>query len=33
MVRLVDLGVDGVISDLPTTLAGVLRRSGVAWER
>jgi glycerophosphoryl diester phosphodiesterase len=33
MVRLVDLGADGVISDLPTTLAGVLRRSGVAWER
>ena len=31
MERLVDLGVDGVISDLPTTLAGVLRRRGAAW--
>ena len=27
MERLVDLGVDGIISDLPTTLSGVLRRS------
>lgn len=32
MERLVDLGVDGIISDLPTTLAGVLAARGVAWE-
>jgi len=31
MERLVDLGVDGIISDLPTTLAGVLATRGVAW--
>jgi glycerophosphoryl diester phosphodiesterase len=31
MQRLVDLGVDGIISDLPTTLSGVLSRRGVAW--
>ncbi|HEX3946233.1 MAG TPA: glycerophosphodiester phosphodiesterase [Acidimicrobiales bacterium] len=31
MERLVDLGVDGIISDLPTTLAGVLAGRGVAW--
>ncbi len=28
MGRLVDLGVDGIISDLPTTLVGLLRRQG-----
>jgi hypothetical protein len=32
MERLVDLGVDGIISDVPTTLAGVLASRGVAWE-
>ena len=32
MERLVDLGVDGIISDLPTVLSDVLRRSGVAWD-
>jgi glycerophosphoryl diester phosphodiesterase len=31
MARLVDLGVDGIISDLPTTLVGLLRQGGVAW--
>ena len=31
MERLVDLGVDGIISDLPTTLCGVLAGRGVAW--
>jgi glycerophosphoryl diester phosphodiesterase len=31
MERLVGLGVDGIISDLPTTLTGVLRAQGVAW--
>jgi glycerophosphoryl diester phosphodiesterase len=31
MDHLVDLGVDGIISDLPTTLAGVLDRRGVAY--
>jgi glycerophosphoryl diester phosphodiesterase len=32
MERLLGLGVDGIISDLPTTLAGVLSQAGVAWE-
>jgi glycerophosphoryl diester phosphodiesterase len=32
MERLVALGVDGIISDLPTTLAGVLAEKGVAWD-
>jgi glycerophosphoryl diester phosphodiesterase len=31
MDHLVGLGVDGIISDLPTTLAGVLDRRGVAY--
>jgi glycerophosphoryl diester phosphodiesterase len=31
MEHLVDLGVDGLISDLPTTLSGVLGRRGVTW--
>jgi len=31
MQRLVGLGVDGIISDLPTTLSGELRGLGVAW--
>jgi glycerophosphoryl diester phosphodiesterase len=32
MERLVDLGVDGIISDLPTTLCGVLAARSVAWD-
>jgi glycerophosphoryl diester phosphodiesterase len=32
MERLVGLGVDGIISDLPTTLSGVLSKMGVAWD-
>lgn len=31
MERLCDLGVDGIISDVPTELVRVLRRRGVAW--
>jgi glycerophosphoryl diester phosphodiesterase len=31
MARLVDLGVDGIISDLPTQLAGLLAEKGVNW--
>ena len=32
MERLRGLGVDGIISDLPTTLCGVLAAVGVAWD-
>ena len=32
MERLLGLGVDGVISDLPTMLCGVLASHGVAWD-
>jgi glycerophosphoryl diester phosphodiesterase len=32
MERLLDLGVDGIISDVPTTLCEVLASRGVAWE-
>lgn len=32
MERLVDLGVDGIITDLPTMLVRLLDRRGVAWE-
>jgi glycerophosphoryl diester phosphodiesterase len=32
MDRLVGIGVDGIISDRPTTLAGVLREKDVAWD-
>ncbi len=32
MERLADLGVDGIISDLPTTLCGVLASRGVIWD-
>jgi glycerophosphoryl diester phosphodiesterase len=31
MERLIDLGVDGIISDLPTTLCGVLGERRAAW--
>jgi glycerophosphoryl diester phosphodiesterase len=31
MERLLGLGVDGIISDVPTTLSGVLGSAGVAW--
>ncbi len=31
MAALVELGVDGIITDLPTTLVGVLQRAGAAW--
>jgi glycerophosphoryl diester phosphodiesterase len=32
MERLVGLGVDGIISDVPTALVDVLRERGVAWD-
>ncbi len=32
MGRLIDLGVDGIISDVPTTLCGVLGSREVAWD-
>ncbi len=32
MGRLLDLGVDGIISDVPTTLCGVMGSRGVAWD-
>jgi glycerophosphoryl diester phosphodiesterase len=32
MQRLVDLGVDGIISDVPTALVGVLNERRVAWD-
>jgi glycerophosphoryl diester phosphodiesterase len=32
MDRLVELGVDGIITDLPTTLAAVLAARGAAWD-
>ncbi len=33
MARLIDLGVDGVMTDRPSVLAGVLRAKGVGWSR
>ena len=32
MERLLDLGVDGIISDTPSTLVALLRERGVAWD-
>lgn len=32
MARLVDLGVDGLVSDRPTTLAALLEQRGCAWD-
>ena len=32
MAALIDLGVDGIMSDVPTVLEGVLQERGVAWE-
>jgi len=32
MDRLVDLGVDGIVSDTPTVLVERLKERGVAWD-
>ena len=32
MARLVDLGVDGIVSDRPTPLAALLKKRGCAWD-
>jgi glycerophosphoryl diester phosphodiesterase len=32
MARLVDLGVDGIVSDRPTPLAAILKERGCAWD-
>jgi glycerophosphoryl diester phosphodiesterase len=32
MARLVELGVDGIMTDVPTTLTGVLEERGVGWQ-
>jgi hypothetical protein len=32
MERLIGMGVDGIISDVPTTLSQVLRERDVAWD-
>ena len=32
MQRLLGLGVDGIISDVPTTLCSVLDAAGAAWD-
>jgi glycerophosphoryl diester phosphodiesterase len=32
MNRLLDLGVDGIVSDTPTPLAAILRERGCAWD-
>jgi glycerophosphoryl diester phosphodiesterase len=32
MARLLDVGVDGLISDIPTPLVSLLKERGVAWD-